>query len=333
MNVTAEFESRVFHMNGNGQYPSIGMNSKGWIIQVYHRETVVNLRLRYRIGYLNQNEIMWSNTHRDYNKGFYPRIAINNDGLVVAVFTAQLGRRMWYRVGKLTFREDHDPNTGPSQRVLNGASIQWKGRKVLLGEGKNPVVAIDNNKTVAVVYDEGHLYIKTKYRIGDIQEDTITWRSKRKDLVSSQSSKHASIAINDKGQVAIGYSNGFDRTVHYTSGMISSVLDDELIISKSRYTPAGANYQPVVSINNNGRVVVVFHSLLGNLRLKMAYGVVRTESTQLPFIEWAGECEEFAANGYHVSVAVNDKQDFVTCHKSLLTVPIHRSIHNYVGHL
>ncbi len=334
MTLSAEFSSDVFHMNSNGQYPSIAMNNKGWIVQVYHIETVLNLRLRYRIGYLGDHGVIWSSNHMTFSKGFYPRVSMNDEGLLVTVFAAQVGRRIWYRVGKLVFGATYAHNKPPNQQELNSASIQWKGSKVLLGEGRNPTVTLNNNKTVAAAYDNGYLYITTKYRIGDVNENRISWRGKVKDLLSSQSSKHASIAINNNNQTVIGFSNGYDRTIHFVSGRISLEHDDELVLDESRLTPSGANYQPVVSINDKGHVVAVFHSLAGNLRLNFTYGTLRDDShSQLPVVQWEDRYEEFAMNGYHASIALNNHQKFVTSHKSLLTVPIHRSIHNHIGQL
>lgn len=325
-----------FYMNSNGQYPSISMNNKGWILQIYHRETVIGLPLCYRIGYLNSKEIIWSNTDTVYNRGYYPRITINNEGLVVAVFAAQVGRMMWYRVGELKFKDEgYDQDAVPSQEVVDSAFIGWSGPQMSLGGGRNPTVTLSNNNMVVVAYDDGYIFLKSRYRIGDVQQERrIKWRGDSKALVDNSSTKHASIAINDKGQVAIGYSNGYKRTIYYTSGQISSLSNDEITMSETKYTPPGSNYEPVVSLNNEGHVVAVFHSLQGGLSLKFNHGTIKmNEYTQLSCIEWSVfKPREFAANGYHVSVAVNDKLDFMTSHKSL-TLSLQRSIRNYVGHL
>ena len=330
-----DFEPHSFYMNSNGQYPSITMNNQGWILQVYHKETVVGLKLRCRIGHLHEKRILWSNTHSTYNKGFYPNIAINNKGLVVAVFASQVGRTVWYRLGQLKFTKYYDPVTIPSSEVVNNAFVYWRDTKILLGQGMNPVVTLSDDNTVVVAFDSGFLFFETSYRIGDVRGEAIEWRGNSKCLVNSQHTKHASIAINKDGLVAIGYSNGYTRTIHYTSGKISTDNDSKILMSETMYTPPGANFHPIVSLNNHGHVVAVFHNLQGRLNLKINHGTVKMNtSTQLPCIEWSHIAPHvFAINGYHPSVAVNDQLDMVTSHKSLLTLSVKKSIRNYVGHL
>ena len=184
------------------------------------------------------------------------------------MFAAQIGRIIWYRIGKLV----HDTN--PSYQVVNSAYVEWNGQKQVLAVSGNPTISLTNDNTVVVAYEKGLVYWETAYRIGDVQGDIIVWRSNSKILIDSQSTKHDSIAINNQGQMAIGYSRGYTRTIHYTSGKIET---DEIVISETVYTPSGGNYHPMVSLNNEGHVLTVFHSFDGSLKLKINNGIIKLD--------------------------------------------------------
>ena len=332
-------------MGSNGQYPSICMDSQGWIIQVYHRETIINFRLRYKIGYLCNGKITWSGKSTSYNRGFYPRIAMNDSGVVLTVFTAQVGRQIFYRLGKLKYDQDGEPvdevesqsPSIPDEDTINGATIEWLGERELFGEGRNPDVTISNNNTVIIVYEKGGIRIRTKYRIGDVQGKSIIWRSdpaSDQRLVRLGTSKHASISVNDKGEVVIGYSSGIERAVHFVAGHISSNNSSSIILGDAKFSPPGANYQPMVSLNNRGHVAAVHHTLLGRLFLRINYGLMMPDPIAgQTSIEWSlAESTNFARDGYHGSVAISDSKNVVTAYKSL-TLYISTSIRNKTGKL
>lgn len=371
--VSVKFEDGYTHIDSNGQYPDIGMNNRGWLIQIYHKETVVNLRLRYKIGHLGKdNKITWSNHYSLLDKGYYPRVALNDQGVVVTVYASQVGRQIYCRVGKLhvdvpeitpsvSSATPSEPSSAPSTPhqndlpqptdskqkgegdeetsinagMINGATIDWK-EEFLLGEGRNPSVSLSNNNTVVIVYEKGQLFVKTYYRIGDIIRDrTITWRNDKDPddlpLLPSGHSKHASVAINDRGEVVVGYSSAVERAVHFASGYISS-NNNSIILSEEKLTPLGVNYQPVVSLSNQGHVVAVHHNLQGRLYLKMGYGLLTVDDiTGQSGVEWQESGpEDFAHDAHYASVAVSDRGTLVTAYKHL-TVKFKKSIRNKVG--
>ena len=222
----------------------------------------------------------------------------------------------------------------PDEDTINGATIKWE-EEVLIGRGRNPAVSLANNNAVVVAYEKGPLHnLKTYYKIGDIREKAIEWRSEEdKLLLSSGSSKHVSLAVNDREQVVVGYASGVIRSVHYAAGRVSG--DSILLGEKHRFTPAGVNYQPVVSINSHGHVVVVHHCLQGRLYLKISCGTWTTdERTQDPKVDWPPEnpTANFAFDGYHASVSVNDRLEVLTAYKSL-TSQLNKSVRNKVGRL
>lgn len=261
------------------------------MIQAYHRETIVNLRLRYKIGFFNENEkcITWSSHHTVYNKGYYPRIAMNDKGMVVTVFASQIGKQIYYRLGKLRCDDDSvDLSTAgssatledplPNEVTINSASIEWSSEKVPIGEGRNVAVSISSSNMVIIVYESDKLRVQTYYRIGDISGHNIIWRKEEGEadslLIESGFSRHASVAVNDTGQVVVGYSSAVVRDVHYVAGQISN---NTIVLGGNVYSPPGANYQPVVSLNNRGHVAAVHHTLQGRLYLKINHGLLSAD--------------------------------------------------------
>lgn len=332
--ITLTFEEGYEHMNSNGQYPSICMNNKGWVIQTYHRETVVNFRLRYKIGLLQGNTIRWSNHHVIYSRGYYPRIAINDSGVVTIVFTSQVGRNMYLRIGNLSYDDTTSLNSSASSTntsILDDAVIEW-GEKVLMGEGRNPAVSISNKNVLVVVYEKGNILTRTHYRIGDVGNTDVTWRHEEQLLIQSRSTKHASVAINSKDQLCIAYASAVERDVHFVAGQISN--NNCILLGEETFTPLGANYHPVVSLNNHGHVAAVHHALHGRLYLKINYGLFKPDAvTGQSSIEWSLETPtSFAHDGYHASVAMGDNRKVVTAYKSL-TLQVQKSVRNKIGEI
>ena len=344
--ISLKFEPKYSHINSNGQYPSICMNNKGWVIQVYHKETIISLRLRYKIGFMHESKIIWANMYRSYDKGFFPRVAMNNSGIVVAVFSAQLSSQMFYRLGKLWYDQGNHSQDNPElpsysipdQDAVDGANIDWLGEKQLIADGHNPAVTINNNNTVIVVYEKGRIRTRTRYRIGDVKGKEIEWRSKPDSdtrLIESGSSKTASISLNDNDQVAVAYLNTIRRDVHFLAGQISSKNSSAIILEEERYMfPGGINFQPVISLNNHGHVAAIYHTLRSRLYVKHNYGVMQLDAiTGRIRIEWSLETpKKFTRDGYYASIAINDSRKVVTAYKSL-TLRLRKSLRNKIGEL
>lgn len=330
-----KFQDGYCYVKSNGQYPSICINNPGWTIQVNHRETIIGFKLQYTIGYLNGESLIWSEDTKTYNKGFYPRIAMNDNGIVVAVYSSQIGQQIYYNLGRLSY----DSHFIPNQETVNSASIDWFVEKEAIGEGHNPDVSINNKNIVVVAYDKMSLrwpWVRTYYRIGDIdiKGKKMVWRSEAdsdKRLIESGSCKDASVALNDREQVVVGYSSGIERAVHFLAGTISN---SSIIFGDVKFSPPGVNYAPVISVNNHGHVAAVHHTLRGRLSLKINYGLMKLNSdTGLASIEWSlAHSRKFASDGYHASVVITDGRRVVTAYKSL-TPNITKSLRNRIGEL
>ena len=279
--------------------------------------------------------MIWSNNIKTYNKGFYPRIAVNDAGVVVAVHSSQISQRMFYKLGKLSY--DGDTFTIPDQKIVDSASIDWFVEEESLGDGHNPDVSINNDGTIIIAYDKRRIkwpWVRTYYRIGDIKQEVLVWRNspgRDKRLIESDSSKHASVALNDKGEVVVGFSSGIERAVHFMAGTIS---EGSIALGCEKFTPPGANYTPVVSLNNHGHVVAVHHAFPWRLLLKINYGLMKLDTnSHLAKIEWSlSRSRRFATDGYYASVAITDSRRVVTAYKSL-TPRITKSLRNKIGEI
>ena len=266
-----------------------------------------------------------------FDKGFFPRIAVNSQGMVVVVFVAQRGKMMYYRLGKLNIEDQGVyPPSHPRENDIDGAYIEWLCEKVSIGEGHNPSVSLSKDGTIVTAYDQGYFNIMSYYRIGDVKTNSIEWRSEAKLLIESRS-RRPSVAINDKGQVAVAYGFNTD-SIAYTAGEISLESADTISLNRElKYTPSGHNHQPFITLNNHGQVVAVFHALQGRLYMRYNHGTINTDM-ELPHIIWSfDKPHDLSSNGYYGTVAINDKQDVVTVHKSL-KAPLEKSIRNHIGH-
>ena len=261
--------------------------------------------------------------HGVFNKGYYPRVSINDDGMIVVVFTHQIKKKLFCRLGKLKYE-----SCAQAPPVLN-ASIEWLQKKMPLSDGLSPAVSISKSNVVAVAYEKG---FHTFYRIGHIRNGEIMWPQEEDKLLIESFAKHASIAVNDKGQVVVGYSSWAERAVHYRAGQITD--GHTLTLSKDKFTPSGANYQPVISLNNHGNVVAVYHCLQGRLYVKYNYRLIKQDpATGLSSINWLLEQPKvFANDSYYASVVLCDTMKVVTAYKSL-SLKFKTSIRNRIGQL
>lgn len=73
------------------------------VVEVHN--TTDSKSLYYRVGKVNGGKIDWGESHY-YDKGVYPSITINDDGLVVEVHNSQGSEStLWCRVGNVEGNE------------------------------------------------------------------------------------------------------------------------------------------------------------------------------------------------------------------------------------
>ncbi|MFD2036955.1 hemopexin repeat-containing protein [Belliella marina] len=152
----------------SGILPSIAMDDKNWCVEVHSSQGAAT-GLWYRLGVVNEKKkkIDWlfSNAKK-YGKGYRPRIAMNNKGVVVEVHNNEVTHNtLWYTVGIL----DRKNNT-----------IRW-GNHIKFGNGgTQPSVALTDDGFVVEVHNsesKGTLW----RHVGkvNVNDKTIEWSGSR----------------------------------------------------------------------------------------------------------------------------------------------------------
>jgi GH18 family chitinase len=171
-----------------GFKPSVAINNDGVVVEVH--EGLDNHDLSYRVGKVSvaNPEIQWLHIGDRYTTGFFPSVAINNDGIVVEVHEGEDNHDLSYRVGKVS--------------VAN-PEIQWLHIGDRYTTGFNPSVAI-NNSGIVVEIHSGEDNHDLSYRVGKVSvaNPKIDWEPS--DNNGNNNYDHGinvSVAINDDGIV------------------------------------------------------------------------------------------------------------------------------------
>ena len=94
-------ENTKAKMCGYGRYPSVTLNNSNIVVAVHNSE--VGSTLKSRVGVVSGVDggltIDWGEDE-GYGSGFFPRVSMNNDGIVVEVHQS-LMREVRYRIGRV----------------------------------------------------------------------------------------------------------------------------------------------------------------------------------------------------------------------------------------
>ena len=93
---------------------------------------------------------MLTTRKRYYGSGAYPRVSLNNDNVVIEVRNGQYLDRCYYSIGEI--------NT-------ISMKVTW-GSSTFFDTGLRPDVALNNNNTVAMVFQNSIFMKQVNYRIG-----------------------------------------------------------------------------------------------------------------------------------------------------------------------
>ena len=313
-------ETTKAKMCGYGRYPSVTLNNSNIVVAVHNSE--VGSTLQCRVGVVSEVDgsfsINWGKDGR-YGAGFFPRVSMNNDGIVVEVHQS-LMREVRYRIGK-----------------VNEATktIDWWQESQTIEKGYAPAVALTDNGHVVVVYENNKLTTyKTYYCLGIVDSDskTINWTVRRKPF--GNGGQNLSISINNDGAIVEVHRS--PAGVNFThlwlcTGKLN--LDDQHnpvsiswndAVEQGRYrfqdrflpsslsnpqsSPYSYGYYPFVSINNEGKFIEV-HQTLTLRRLIYQSGVIDEDT-----IQWSQSKECQYDMGYAPVVAVNDHDLVVEIH-------------------
>ena len=313
-------ETTKAKMCGHGRYPSVTLNNSNIVVTVHNSD--IGSTLRSRVGVVSEVDgrfsINWGKDRR-YGAGFFPRVSMNNNGIVVEVHQS-LMREVRYRIGR-----------------VNEATktIDWWQENQTIEKGYAPAVALTDNGHVVVVYENNKLTTyKTYYCLGIIDSDskTIIWTLRRKPY--GNGGQNLSISMNNDGAIVeVHRSPAGVNFTHLWLCVGKLNLDDEhnpVSISwndaveqgKYRYierflpssmsnpqnSPYSYGYYPFVSINNEGKFIEV-HQTLTLRRLVYQSGAINEDTIQWSKIK---ECQYDI--GWSPVVALNDHNLVVEIH-------------------
>lgn len=168
--------------SGGGYEPGVALNDSNVVVEVHRTNNVIHTdRLYCRVGKVNGKKVEW-NGDEEYDKGYFPRVALNNGGVVVAVHQAKLieegSTGLWIKVGR-----------------VDGKKIKFDKGAVWFGDGLLPAVAVGDDGVVIVTYSANY---KLYQRVGQVSGSDVQWTG---DALEFDDGKACSVAY--AGGIAI----------------------------------------------------------------------------------------------------------------------------------
>ena len=280
-----------------GRYPQLSCNKDGWVVMVFNSGSKM-----YSIAGLidgSGGNIQWAhgeNNPKLITTGHYPKVAINDSKVVVEVHKSQWQKKIWYRVGTLDELKKE---------------INWCNEDHPLGNvGCNPSVALSNEGTVVVAYENGK---ETFYSIGKVNKDAteITWTDAgvERQLFNIPTTE-PSISMNENGLVVAAAQGGDSGIVFRVGSLENTILWREVDQEVSRDMSGGS---PVVAINKQNRIISV-HMSYTLRKLLIKYGVINDHSRR---IEWSEQGPSLDYGfGMYPSITLNSKDQVVRMHET-----------------
>jgi len=236
-----------------------------------------------------QGNIVWGDDHK-FDDGFYPSVAINDNGTVVEVHESQWRRALFYRVG--TVKEED-------------MTITWsKEGSSQYDSGMAPAVALNNKGEIVEVHITNKLRSYTTfYHVGTLQESSdIMWS----DSHSYGEGSRPQVAINDKGMVVeVHEMVQLKNTTAYVVGQIQSSELATADIGWGPMTVLGNGCNPHIAINNDNQVVEVHE--MGFRDIFYSGGIIHQQPKAIAGISDGKEYENHKlCDGISPAVAMND---------------------------
>jgi hypothetical protein len=195
-----------------------------------------------------------------YDYGIQSSIAVNSSGLALEFHRAEVGSKIWYRVGR--------------QYSLNKNYLVWGNSQSASANGYWPAVALTKEGYVIEVHSDTQFKSGSQqfYRVGKIdpngdENQSISWKT---DLINWDGGFHTSIAINDNGLiVGVHEINAHSGTgLYYRVGQLRNPAGGDYTIAWSSGTK-GVQYDdginPHIAINNHNQVVEVHEVSAGGI--------------------------------------------------------------------
>ena len=306
---------------GYGRYPSVTLNNRNTVVAVHNSD--IGSTLKSRVGVVSEvdgsSSIDWGKD-RQYGAGFFPRVSMNNDGIVVEVHQS-LMREVQYCIGR-----------------VNEATktIDWGQESLKIKKGYAPAVALTDNGHVLVVYENRKLTTyKTYYCLGIVNFEfkRIDWTAQRKEYgiggqnLSVSMSNDGLIVEVHRSPAGVNFSHlwlcvgklNLDEQHNPESISWKDPVAQGKYRNVDRFFPSSWNhpqsspysygYYPFVSINNDG-ILIEAHQTTAWRHLVYRVGVVDCET-----IQWS--CKDCQYDtGWAPVVALNDHNLVVEIHEN-----------------
>lgn len=279
----------------SGKRPSVSINKEGIIVVVHKRGVRSDLRYKVgrRMGELHGN-IVWGYSYK-FDNGYFPSVAINDNGTVVEVHQSQWRRALFYRVGVVNVED---------------MKIDWVGRKAKhYSSGSKPSVALNNKAKpeVVAVHMTDSLHVNgTLFCVGTLGENSeITWSV----AATYGEGKRPKVAINDNGTVVEVHElvQPKEKTACVV-GQLRMKSADHPAASDIEWGPTthlGRGSNPHIALNNDNRVVEVHERSFRNIRY--SGGVIHVEPKAMTGLSDRNRYQEHKlCDGISPTVSMND---------------------------
>lgn len=302
--------------DSSGKYPSVSINSHGIVVAVYNRGCI-RLDMRSKVGKRTGNmhgRIAWGNSE-NFGKGSHPTVSVNDDGTVVVVYKSRWRRKLFYRVGNV------------SEKNLR---ITWSGEPTDdYDSGMRPVVALNNKGQVLEMHMTSRVgSFSTFYRVGTLQEDSITWSN---NSLEYRSGKRVQVALNDNGiAVEIHEQAPLNRATVCAVGRIQSSDSTTAKVRWGSMFILGRGSNPHIAINKANQVVEVHET--GFRDVFYSGGVAYPQAKAIAGISDDKEYESHKLDlcgGISPAVAINDDGNIVFVCKT--SNPLKRTLLCHTG--
>ena len=298
-----------------GVWPSISVNKEGSVIMVYQHWKPglkgISHGIYYCQGTLKDKKITWGVEQTLETEGCSaPKVSIADNGTIVHIYGK--GTRCYYR-------------TGSTQK----SEVTWDPEQ-MIDEGNQPCVSVAENRVVIAFISNNHGYAQ----VGAIDSSPkkIVWKEDKFELTPDKVDDLA-VAINQNKDAVVAYRTGLVKSmVHCKYGKIEG---GQIVFTGSAAGGAAPaekelkGYYPTVSLNKNGRILVVFEQLSPLRKIFAQYGEVERSGGG---IQWREEAPDCIDNGHRPSVSLTEKGEFVEIHESHLPV-VDQSMFYRIGQL
>lgn len=293
----ALYESSKQNSIGNGNHPDVSIDSNDTFVVIHSGE---GSNLYASVGRII-NEYSWTWLLRDsyFDRGFRPKVAINDSGYVVEIHKSQNNDGLWYNLGK-----------------LQNGTISWltgdsHGRNY--DTGGSPDVSINNQQFVIEVHtykadsSDNRLY----YRVGIVNGERVDWKQAHPVGVFGST---PSIALSDDNQVLLVY-EGTGHQLYSKNGTLDT----------SRFSVEWGSSKPFdtgawPSVGMEGNFAVQVHNS-ESLTQHTLWGTACLNIERAKWMEYLLKSDQNFAQKRLWEIVIPGTHDSATCDVGISRVP------------